>query len=81
MSPVKNQNPKGKGVLMVARVEVRGKGRGAQFFHLSYQGPTRAPFAVSSAQSARLTPIGLELATQESHASFFRQPSSIAALV
>lgn len=37
--------------------------------------------AVSSAQSARLTPIGLELATQESHASFFRQPSLIAALV
>ena len=37
--------------------------------------------AVFSAQSALLTPMGLEPATQDSHASSFRQPSLIAALV
>mgnify|MGYP007134201856 CR=1 FL=1 len=36
--------------------------------------------AVFSARSALLTPIGLELATRESHASSFRQPSLIARL-
>lgn len=37
--------------------------------------------AVFSAHSAHHTPMGLEPATRESHASSFRQPSLIAALV